>query len=178
MMWKTCYRVHVPSFPEWSTCCFVGKPWGNQEEVVLRYSESQAKNKLALTYKFLTWLLSFLSFLQLLLIILGNGWDKVLRTQNQMQAWVFPFGSSELRWKLSPSWCIFFSSMINPFGNKVGYENIWLYVCLLTFFLPFLWSQIVPKCAIFFYLVEGRRFLFPLSLSREYKKIKLSPVKF
>ena len=144
MMWKTCYRVHVPSFPEWSTCCFVGKPWGNQKEVVLRYSESQAKNKLALTYKFLTWLLSFLSFLQLLLIILGNGWDKVLRTQIQMQAWVFPFGSSELRWKLPQSWCIFFSSMINPFGNKVGYENIWLYVCLLTFFFAL---SLIPNCA-------------------------------
>ena len=26
----------------------MGKPWGTQEEVVLCYSESQAKNKLAL----------------------------------------------------------------------------------------------------------------------------------
>ena len=42
-------------FPEWNMGSCMGKPWGTQEEVVLCYSESQAKNKLALAYIVLTW---------------------------------------------------------------------------------------------------------------------------
>lgn len=63
--------------------------------------------------------------------------------------------------------------MINPFGNKVGYKNIWLCVHVLTFFFFFCLS-LNPDCAkMCYFLILCRRveiFIFSIFLSWESKE--------